>query len=271
MNPMKITDKVTLKEGQLFLIAGPCVLEEEETALEVGRELKRVSESLGIPYIFKASYDKANRSSASSPRGPGLEKGLEQLARIGKELEVPVLSDVHTVEEVFKAADVLDVIQVPAFLSRQTDLLSAAAKTDLPVNVKKGQFLAPWDMKNVFEKIENAGGDRIIVTERGASFGYNNLVADMRAIPVLREYGHPVVFDATHSIQLPGGMGDRSDGQREFVPQIASAAVAAGADGVFLEIHPNPDVALCDGPNMLKLEDAERVLKRLVTLKEVPW
>jgi 2-dehydro-3-deoxyphosphooctonate aldolase (KDO 8-P synthase) len=271
MKSIKLFGNVILETGKLFVIAGPCLLESEELALTVAREMKRITDDLGLPYVFKSSYDKANRTSIKSARGPGIERGLRMLAKVRDEVGVPVLSDIHAVEDANAAAKVLDVIQIPAFLSRQTDLLTAAAKTGKPVNIKKGQFLAPWDVKNVIEKINETGNDQILITERGTSFGYNNLVADIRSIPILRDFGYPVVFDATHSLQLPGGMGNVSGGLREFIPHLASAAVAAGADGLFVEVHPDPDNALCDGPNMLKLADAGKLLQRLLRIKEVPW
>jgi 2-dehydro-3-deoxyphosphooctonate aldolase (KDO 8-P synthase) len=254
-------------DAPLLLIAGPCVIEDETTAVSIAEHLRELTRRLGIPFIFKASYDKANRSSLASFRGPGLADGLSALARIKEQLNVPVLSDVHGIEEIGPAAEVLDVLQIPAFLCRQTDLLLAAAKTGKPVNVKKGQFLAPWDMENVLAKLTAAGNRNILVTERGASFGYNNLVSDMRAIPIMQRMGFPVVFDATHSVQLPGGAGTHSGGQREFAPILAKAAAAAGADGIFLEVHPDPDRALCDGANSLYLETLADLLPRLLAIR----
>ena len=246
-----------------FVIAGPCVIEDEDTALTVARYLKETGEALGIPVIFKTSYDKANRTSLDSFRGPGLAKGLEIIARIKEDTGLPVLSDVHETAEVAKAAEVLDIIQIPAFLCRQTDLLLAAAHSGRPVNLKKGQFVSPWDLKGAVNKITSTGNRSILLTERGASFGYNNLVVDMRSIPVMKGFGFPVVFDATHSVQLPVGEGSSSGGQREFVEYLARAAVAAGASGVFIEIHPRPDSALCDGPNSLALEKVKPLLRLL--------
>ena len=234
----------------VVLIAGPCVIESEDKAMRAAEEIVRAAEGLA-PLVFKASFDKANRSSASSYRGPGIRDGLKILAKVKKEYGVPVISDIHGIEQVALAAEVLDAIQIPAFLCRQTDLLAEAARTGLPVNVKKGQFMAPWDMKNVIEKIKAAGSDNIILTERGASFGYNNLVVDFRSLAIMRDMGYPVVFDATHSVQLPGGAGTKSSGQREFVRPLARAAAAVGIDGIFMEVHPCPDEALCDGPNMV--------------------
>jgi 2-dehydro-3-deoxyphosphooctonate aldolase (KDO 8-P synthase) len=226
--------------------------------------LKRITGDLKLPFIFKSSYDKANRSSGQSFRGPGLKKGLEVLRRVREELGVPILSDVHTPEEAAEAGHVLDVLQIPAFLCRQTDLIVAAARTGRVVNAKKGQFLAPWDMANVVQKIEEAGNRRIFLTERGASFGYNNLVTDFRSLPIMRRLGYPVIFDATHSVQLPGGAGTRSSGQREFVAPLARAAVAVGCEGLFMEVHPEPDKALSDGPNMVPLKEVRALLEQIV-------
>jgi 2-dehydro-3-deoxyphosphooctonate aldolase (KDO 8-P synthase) len=247
----------------LVLIAGPCVIESKELVFEVAAGLKEITEKDGVPWIFKSSYDKANRTSLGSFRGPGLKKGLEILARVKEEFAVPVLSDVHCRTEVQPAAQVLDVIQIPAFLCRQTDLLVTASRTGLPINIKKGQFLSPWDMRPVVEKVRSTGNDRILLTERGTTFGYNNLVADMRSLVYLRGLGCPVVFDATHSLQLPGGLGVASGGQREFVPYLSRAAVACGVDALFVEVHPEPDRAKCDGPNSLSLVTLEKMLKEL--------
>jgi 2-dehydro-3-deoxyphosphooctonate aldolase (KDO 8-P synthase) len=255
------------KDAPLMLIAGPCVIEDEETTFAVAARLRDITRRFDIPFLFKASYDKANRSALRSFRGPGLNDGLAVLQRIKTQLKVPVISDVHRFEEIAPAAAVLDVLQIPAFLCRQTDFLLAAARTGTPINVKKGQFLAPWDMKNVVEKLASTGNRNVFITERGASFGYNNLVSDMRAIPIMQQMGVPVVFDATHSVQLPGGAGDRSGGQREFAPLLAKAAAAAGADGVFMEVHPDPDRALCDGANSLHLETLDDLLPRLLAIR----
>ncbi len=255
-------------EGGLFFILGPCVIESEEIAFEVAARVSELAQRLNIPVIFKSSYDKANRTSISSFRGPGIEAGLKVLSEVKSRFGLPVISDVHTVGEAKKAAEVLDVIQIPAFLCRQTDLVTAVADTKRAVNVKKGQFMAPWDMKNVVAKIEARGNRNIMLTERGSSFGYNNLVADMRSIVEMRAFGYPVVFDATHSVQLPGGQGTSSGGQRDYVPMLARAAVAAGADGVFLEVHPRPEEALCDGPNSWPLSELEGLLKELLRVKE---
>src|SRR3954454_338412 len=250
-----------------FLIAGPCVVESEQLQMDVAGKLKEITSALGIPFIFKSSYDKANRSSGKSYRGPGMEKGLEILAKVKKTLGVPVLTDVHTEEEVPTVAKFVDVLQTPAFLCRQTDFIHAVARAGLPVNIKKGQFLAPGDMKNVVDKArEVSKQDNIMVCERGASFGYNNLVSDMRSLMIMRETGCPVVYDATHSVQLPGGQGTSSGGQREFIPVLARAAVASGVAGVFMETHPDPSKALSDGPNAWPLD---RMLPLLTALKEI--
>src|SRR5512142_478819 len=251
----------------LFLIAGPCVIESEQMALETAGRLKEICQELGIPFIYKSSYDKANRSSGKSFRGFGMEAGLKILAEVKKQIGVPVLTDVHTEEEIGPVAAVVDVLQTPAFLCRQTDFIHAVAKSGKPVNIKKGQFLSPWDMKNVVDKArEVSGGDTIMVCERGASFGYNNLVSDMRSLAVMRNTGCPVVFDATHSVQLPGGQGTASGGQREFVPVLARAAVAAGVAGLFMETHPDPAKALSDGPNAWPLARMRELLETLLEL-----
>ena len=252
-----------------LLIAGPCVIENFEKTFEIASFLKDLTAELGIPFVFKASYDKANRTSINAYMGPGAGKGLEVLLRIKNRLNIPVLSDVHTIDEIADAATVLDIIQIPAFLCRQTDFIVSVSATGKPVNIKKGQFLAPWDMANVVEKVTCSGNKRLLITERGTMFGYNNLVVDFRGIQVMKDMGYPVIFDATHSIQLPGGQGTQSGGQREFVPSLASAAVAAGADGVFMEVHPYPDKALCDGPNSMKLDTLAGLLTRLKAIKAV--
>lgn len=251
----------------LVLIAGPCVVESENLVMETAHALKEITESLRIPLIFKSSYDKANRSSIQSFRGLGIDKGLAILEKVKKSFDIPLLSDVHSIEEVAPAAEILDVLQIPAFLCRQTDLLIAAAQTGKVVNVKKGQFLAPWDMKNIVDKIEASGNSKILLTERGTSFGYNNLVTDMRSLPILHRLGYPVIFDATHSVQLPGGAGTTSSGQREFVPHLARAAVAVGCDGLFIEVHPDPDNAPSDGPNMLHLKDLSKLLEQVLRIR----
>lgn len=253
----------------LLLIAGPCVIEDFDTTFQIAEFLRDLTGRLGLNFIFKASYDKANRTSIQSFRGPGPEQGLAMLGEIRDRLHIPVISDVHTVAQVAPAAEVLDVIQIPAFLCRQTDLIVETARTGRPVNIKKGQFLAPWDMSNVVAKAASVGNDRILITERGAMFGYNNLVVDFRGIAIMQRTGFPVIFDATHSIQLPGGAGSRSGGQREFAPPLARAAVAAGADGVFMEVHPDPDRALCDGPNSLQLDGVEQLLQELMSIQKV--
>jgi len=247
----------------LVLIAGPYVIESEAATLSHAERLMTICNGLSIPLIFKASYDKANRTSIGAFRGPGMKEGLRILAKVKQSLGLPVLSDIHSIEQVAPAAEVLDVLQIPAFLCRQTDLLVAAARSGRVINVKKGQFLAPWDMKNVAGKIAASGNENIILTERGASFGYNNLVVDMRSFPVMRASGYPVVFDATHSVQLPGGQGDSSGGQREFVEYLSRAAVATGIDGIFMEVHEDPDKALCDGPNSIPLSELPALLKIL--------
>ncbi len=257
-------------QAPLFLIAGPCVIESAELALEVAAEMKGITTELGIPYIFKASYDKANRSSQNSFRGLGLEEGLKILSEIREKLHIPVLTDVHSIDEIEPVSEVVDVLQTPAFLCRQTDFIKAVARSGRPVNIKKGQFLAPQDMKNVVEKARQASGEEnILVCERGASFGYNNLVSDMRSLVTLRLTGCPVVFDATHSVQLPGGQGDKSGGRREFVPALARAAVATGIDGLFMETHPRPDQALSDGPNAWPLERMKELLEMLLGLDKI--
>ena len=253
----------------MLLLAGPCVLEGYEHSLAIGQEVKRICEKLGMPYVFKASFDKANRSSYDSFRGPGLEEGLKQLAAIKKELGVPIVSDIHETNQVEKAAEVLDVLQIPAFLCRQTDLVYAAGKTGRCVNVKKGQFLAPWDMKNVISKLEAAGNQDILLTERGSSFGYNTLVTDMRGLAIMRELGYPVVMDATHSVQIPGGKGTSSGGQSQYVPHMARAAAAVGIDALFLEVHDDPSKALSDGPNMVRLDQLEVLLADVLAIDKI--
>lgn len=254
-------------DAPFFLVSGPCVIEDEAVTLRIADRLKTLTERLGIPFTFKASYDKANRTAITSFRGPGMTDGLRVLARVKETLGIPVLSDVHRISEVSAAAEVLDVIQIPAFLCRQTDLILAVARTGKPVNVKKGQFLAPWDMVNIVEKIRSVSSVQPMITERGVMFGYNNLVVDFRGIQIMQQTGCPVVFDATHSVQLPGGAGTRSGGQREFAPVLARAAIAAGADGIFLEVHEDPDKALCDGPNSLPLDDLSGLLVQLKAIK----
>jgi 2-dehydro-3-deoxyphosphooctonate aldolase (KDO 8-P synthase) len=264
---MQLCDFEVGLDRPLFLIAGPCAIETEQLALETASQLKEITASLGIPFIYKSSFDKANRSSSTSFRGPGMEEGLEILAKVKSEIGVPVLTDVHDITQVDAVAAVVDVLQTPAFLCRQTDFIQAVVKSGKPVNIKKGQFLAPQDMKNVVDKANAVGGQgRVMVCERGASFGYNNLVSDMRSLAIMRETNCPVVFDATHSVQLPGGQGSSSGGQREFVPVLARAAVATGVSGLFMETHPDPDKALSDGPNAWPLGDMKELLE---TLKEL--
>jgi 2-dehydro-3-deoxyphosphooctonate aldolase (KDO 8-P synthase) len=261
--------KLILGEAHpLFLVAGPCVIEDESTTVAIARELVEITQRLQMPFIFKASYDKANRTSTGSYRGPGLDKGLDLLDFIRNRFQVPVLSDVHQLTEIDPASKVLDILQIPAFLCRQTDLLTAAARTGLTVNIKKGQFLSPGDMRYAVEKVAAAGNENILLTERGTTFGYNNLVVDFRAIPIMGFLGYPVIFDATHSVQLPGGGSGVSGGNREFVPVLAKAAVAAGANGIFLEVHPDPDQALCDGPNSWPLGQLEPLLRSLLSIHQ---
>jgi 2-dehydro-3-deoxyphosphooctonate aldolase (KDO 8-P synthase) len=253
----------------LFLIAGPCVIESELHACSMAEKVSKIASDCGIPYIFKASYDKANRSSGKGFRGPGLKEGLRILAKIKRDFKLPILTDIHESAQAAPVAEVCDVLQIPAFLARQTDLLLAAAKTGRIINVKKAQFLSPWDMSNVVEKIAGAGNDKIVLTERGASFGYNNLVVDMRSFPVMQKLGYPVVYDVTHSVQLPGGQGHASGGQPEFIETLARAGVAAGVDGIFLETHDNPSAALSDGANALPLSQLEALLRKLKQVAEL--
>ncbi len=253
--------------GPFFLIAGPCVIESARHCLRIARQLKEVAARAGLPFIFKASYDKANRSSLKSYRGPGLERGLAILADVKAACGVPILTDVHEVAQVARAAEVADILQIPAFLCRQTDLLLEAARRGRIVNIKKGQFLAPWDMRSIVGKTDAIRGRRLLLTERGSSFGYNNLVVDMRGIPILRSLGFPVVFDATHSVQRPGGLGDRSGGDSTFIGPLAAAAMAAGADGLFLEVHDHPERALSDGPNSLTIRRLPELLARLLSIR----
>jgi len=266
MNPIRVGRLLIGGGAPLALIAGPCVIEDEAITLDIARYLKELTGKLEIPFIFKASYDKANRTSRDAYRGPGLIRGLAILKKVREEFDCPVLSDVHSVEEIEPAARVLDVLQVPAFLCRQTDFVGEVARKARAVNIKKGQFLAPWDAAHILEKAGSTGNANLMLTERGVSFGYNNLVVDFRALPILRSMGYPVIFDATHSVQLPGGAGKASGGDRRMVPYLARAAVAAGVDGLFLEVHPNPDRALCDGPNSLALEGLQDLL---ATLKRI--
>lgn len=268
--------QVILNEGIKFggdnpfvLIAGPCMLENEQLVMETAEKIKEVTTKLNVPFVFKGSFDKANRSSIYSDRGPGLEKGLELLYKVKETFNLPVTSDIHEPNQAEAAGQVLDIIQIPAFLCRQTDLLVAAAKTGKVVNIKKGQFLAPWDMKNVVTKLRESGNDNILLTERGTTFGYNNLVVDMRSLITMREMDVPVVFDATHSVQIPGGNGTTTGGKREFVPYLSRAAAAVGIDSIFMEVHPDPDNALSDGPNMVRLENLEEVLKPIIEIDQL--
>ena len=269
MNTVQVGN-FSIGNGQpLALLAGPCVLEGLERCLLIGRTIEEITGRLGMPYVFKASFDKANRSSFNGFRGPGLKKGLEMLKTIKDELQVPIVTDVHTEEQIKPVSKVADIIQIPAFLCRQTDLLYAAAQSGCVVNVKKGQFMAPGDMRNVVDKLHEGGCSQILLTERGATFGYNNLVVDMRTFPIMRSFGYPVVFDGTHSVQLPGGAGTCSAGNREFVPNLVRAAVGAGVDALFMEVHDNPEEALCDGPNMVYLDKLEDLLKDAIAIHEV--
>lgn len=263
MKQIKISDFIIGDNKKFILIAGPCVLENEESAMNTARYLQKLTAKLRIPFIFKASYDKANRTSIKSYRGPGAKKGLAMLKRIKEKLGIPLLSDVHRFEEIAAAAQILDVVQVPAFLCRQTDFVTEIAKKARVINIKKGQFLAPWDVANIIEKAKAIGNKNIMITERGASFGYNNLVFDVRSLPIIRDMGYPVIFDATHAVQLPGGEGTVSGGQRDMVKYLARAAVAAGVDGVFFEVHRDPEKALCDGANSLYLSELEELLTML--------
>ena len=268
-NLIQTGDIVIGRGSPLVLVSGPCVIEDYETTREIAGILKEITSKLEIPFIFKASYDKANRTSIAAFRGPGLNDGLRVLKEIKAELDIPILSDVHRISEIPAAARILDIIQIPAFLCRQTDVIIEVAKTGKPVNIKKGQFLAPWDMANVVEKITSAGNRRILITERGTMFGYNNLVVDFRGFMIMRKIGYPVIFDATHSVQLPGGAGVSSGGQREYAPVLARAAAAAGVDGIFMEVHSNPDKALCDGPNSLKLDTISELLSQLKSIHTI--
>ena len=267
---VKLNDDIIFgdEKSPFVLLAGPCAIEEEERVLRIAEGIKKITDKLGIPYVFKSSFDKANRSSIDSYRGPGLEKGLKILEKVKNKFELPVISDIHLPEQAEVAADVLDIMQIPAFLSRQTDMLTAAGKTGSIINVKKGQFLAPWDVDQVVKKIESTGNEKILLTERGVSFGYNNLVVDMRSLPRMKKTGYPVVFDATHAVQLPGGAGDSSDGEREYVPHLMRAALAVGIDSLFMEVHDNPAVAKSDGANMIPLAELEEILKQALIIDQ---
>jgi len=255
---IKIGDK-----SPLVLIAGPCVIESEAHCLDTAKKIKDIAQDLDIPFIFKSSFDKANRLSIDSYRGPGFKRGLEILGKVKQKIKVPVLSDIHCQNEIKEAAKILDIIQIPALLCRQTDIAVAVALTGKVINIKKGQFLAPWDILPIIKKIESTGNKSILITERGACFGYNNLVSDFRSLAIMREFGYPVIYDATHSVQLPGGKGASSGGQREFVAGLSRAAVAFGCDGLFLEVHPDPDKAPCDGPNMIDLKELQKLIKQI--------
>jgi 2-dehydro-3-deoxyphosphooctonate aldolase (KDO 8-P synthase) len=266
---IKIGDIVFGSGHSPLIIAGPCVIESEDIVFHTAEQLKQICGQAGLPLVFKSSYDKANRSSIDSYRGPGIEKGLRMLSDVRSKFDMPVIADVHSVEEVRPASEVLDALQIPAFLCRQTDLILSASKTGKPVNVKKGQFLAPWDVKNIIDKFSSSGNLNLFITERGSAFGYNNLIVDFRGIPIMRALGFPVIFDVTHSIQLPGGLGSCSGGQREFAEPLARAAVAVGVDGLFLEVHPEPRRALCDGPNMIRLDEVERLLNTVKAIDNI--
>lgn len=266
---MSIFNTIRRREGDLFLIAGPCVIESERHAMMMAHSIARIADRLDIPYVFKASYDKANRSSARSFRGVGMDEGLRILQRIKAEVGVPVITDIHESDQVETVAEVADILQIPAFLCRQTDLLQAAAESGRVVNVKKGQFLAPWDVANIIEKLEATGNRQIMLTERGTSFGYNNLVVDMRSFPIMRGFGYPVVFDVTHSVQLPGGLGDATDGQAEYIEHLARAGVACGIDGLFMEVHDNPPHALSDATTQFALDKLEPLLETLLKIQEL--
>lgn len=267
---VRIGNKFDIGGTERFtLIAGPCVIESEELVMEVAGKLKEITDRLGINFVFKSSFDKANRSSIHGYRGPGIEEGLRILKKVKDTYNVPVVTDVHEAWQCEKLAEVVDIIQIPAFLCRQTDLLIAAAATGLPVNVKKGQFLAPWDMKNVVTKMEESGNNNVMLCERGSTFGYNNMVVDMRAFMEMRQFGYPVVFDVTHAVQKPGGNGDSTGGNREYVYPLMRAGLAIGVDAIFAEVHPNPDCAKSDGPNMLKLDDVEEILKMAIKIDDL--
>ena len=267
---VKINDKVVFGGGKPFvLIAGPCVIESPAGTLKIAEAIKKITSKLGVPFVFKASYDKANRTSIHSFRGPGLYEGLKVLSAIKTKIRVPIVSDVHDVNQAMMAGEILDIIQIPAFLCRQTDLIVAAAKTGKIVNVKKGQFMAPWDVGGIVKKMQESGNHKLLLTERGVSFGYNNLVSDFRSLPIMRALGYPVVFDATHSVQKPGGLGHASGGESQYIPLLARCAVAAGVDAIFLETHPDPSKALSDGPNSLPLKNLESLLKDLLVIDRI--
>ena len=265
-----IPDGILNKDKKtLFVIAGPCVIESEEIVFQTALGLKEICQRLDLPLIFKSSFDKANRTSLNSFRGIGIAKGLQILADVRNKFSIPVITDIHDLREIDAVSEIVDVLQIPAFLCRQTSLIIAAAETNKPVNIKKGQFLSPWDVKNIIDKFVSTGNTNLMLTERGTTFGYNNLVVDFRGFPVMRSYGYPVIFDVTHSLQLPGGQGGSSGGQREFAEPMAWAAVAAGANGLFMEVHPDPDKALCDGPNMIPLHKVEHLLTKAKKIFEI--
>lgn len=266
---IKVCDIKIGNKNPLVLIAGPCVIESEKHCLDTAKKIKEIAGRAGVPFIFKSSFDKANRLSINSYRGPGIKKGLAALRKVKEQLNIPVLSDIHCQRDVSLAAKVLDIIQIPAFLCRQTDIVVAVAKTGKAINIKKGQFLAPWDILPIIRKIESTGNRSILLTERGACFGYNNLVSDFRSLAIMREFGYPVIYDATHSVQLPGGKGNTSSGQREFVAGLSRAAVAFGCEGLFLEVHPQPDKAPCDGPNMINLSELEQLLRQVKGISQI--
>jgi 2-dehydro-3-deoxyphosphooctonate aldolase (KDO 8-P synthase) len=269
MNEVRVGEIRIGKGNPLVLIAGPCVIENEEITFTTAKKLKEICDRLGISLIFKSSYDKANRTSGSSFRGLGIDQGLKILSDVKKKFSIPVISDIHSVEEVRPASEVLDALQIPAFLCRQTDLILSSSQTGKPVNVKKGQFLAPWDVKNIIEKFTSTGNQNLLITERGTSFGYNNLIVDFRGFPIIRSFGYPILFDVTHSLQLPGGQGSSSGGQREFAPPLARAAVAMGVDGLFLEVHPDPTQALSDASTMIPLQEIEGLLQQTKTIHDM--
>ncbi len=270
MTHTQITDTLSIGDRQpLTLIGGPCVIESEDFTLKMAEEMRQICDRLGVSFIFKSSFDKANRTSINSFRGHSMDRGLAILQKVKEQVGVPVLTDIHESQQAATVAEVVDVLQIPAFLCRQTDLLLAAAATGRAINVKKGQFLAPWDMKNVVKKLEHGGAKNILLTERGTSFGYNALVVDFRSLPQMRELGYPVIFDATHSVQMPGGKGDKTGGQREFVPYLAKAAAAVGIDALFMEVHENPDIAPSDGPNMIPLANLENILRQVASIHQM--
>lgn len=269
MNPVTLGNIKIGGKNPMILIAGPCVIEDEGNAIRHAEEIKKIADRLKIPFIFKSSYDKANRTSVESYRGPGIDKGLKILKKVKENVGVFLLSDVHTAEEAKRAAEVLDIIQIPAFLSRQTNLIIEAAKTERIINIKKGQFLSPWDIKHAIGKVRSAGNEKILITERGTSFGYNNLVSDFRSIVIMKDFAVPIIYDASHSVQMPGGLGEKSGGDRRFIYPLILAAAAVGADGIFVEVHENPNKALCDGPNMLPLEELEGVLRKVKEIERI--